>query len=73
MTIGDNCIIGANSVASKNIASNSVTAGMLAQVICTIDEYYNKNKERGYLFETALMEITKKRENLEGQVSQLKL
>lgn len=38
--IGDNVIIGAGSIVSKDIPSNSVAAGQPARVIKTIDEYY---------------------------------
>jgi maltose O-acetyltransferase len=37
--IGDDCIIGAGAVVSKDIPSGSVAAGNPARVICTIDEY----------------------------------
>lgn len=42
VTIGDNCIIGAGSIVSKSIPSNSVAAGVPCRVICTIEEYYKK-------------------------------
>lgn len=44
-TIGDNCIIGAGSLITKNIPENSVAAGMPAKVICSLDEYYKKRKK----------------------------
>ena len=68
VTIGDNCIIGANSVVSKNIPSNSVAAGMPAKVICTIEEYYQKNAARGYFYPTAFMPNKQKRKYLEEHV-----
>ena len=40
--IGDNCIIGANSLVKGDFPSNSVIAGNPAKVICTLEEYYNK-------------------------------
>ena len=43
--IGDNCIIGAGSIVSKSIPSNSVAVGRPAKVICTIDEFYEKRKQ----------------------------
>ncbi|MEY8371351.1 acyltransferase [Aerococcaceae bacterium 50-4] len=46
VTIGDNVIIGAGSVVTKNINSNSVCAGVPAREIRTLDEYYSKNKDR---------------------------
>lgn len=45
VTIGDNCIIGAGSIVTKSVPPNSVVAGVPARVICTINEYYEKNKE----------------------------
>lgn len=42
--IGDNCIIGAGCVVTKNIPGNSVVAGNPMRVICTYDEYMEKNK-----------------------------
>lgn len=44
VSIGNNCIIGAGSIVSKSIPSNSVAVGSPAKVICSIDEYYNKRK-----------------------------
>lgn len=41
--IGDNCVIGAGAIVTKNIPDNSVAAGIPARVIETIDEYYIKN------------------------------
>lgn len=42
--IGDNVIVGAGSVVSGVVPSNSVVAGVPAKVICTLDEYYVKRK-----------------------------
>lgn len=44
--IGDNVIIGAGSVVSGTIPSNTVAAGVPAKVVCTLDEYYEKRKQR---------------------------
>ncbi|MBQ8452309.1 MAG: acyltransferase [Prevotella sp.] len=46
VTIGDNCIIGIGSVVTHDIPANSVAVGVPAKVICTLDEYYEKRKER---------------------------
>ena len=46
VTIGDNVIIGAGAVVTKSIPSNSVAVGVPAHVIETIDEYYEKNKNK---------------------------
>lgn len=45
VNIGDNCIIGADSVVSKDIRSNSVAAGNPAKVICSIDELREKHNQ----------------------------
>lgn len=44
VTIGDNCIIGACSLVTKDIPANSVAAGVPCRVICSLDEYYEKRK-----------------------------
>lgn len=43
--IGDNCIVGAGSIVTKDVPSGNVVAGNPARVICTIDEYIEKNKK----------------------------
>lgn len=45
VTIGDNVIIGAGAVVKSSIPSNSVAVGNPARVICTLDEYIEKNKK----------------------------
>lgn len=40
--IGNNCIIGAASVVTKDIPENSVAAGNPARVVCSFDEYKAK-------------------------------
>ena len=44
--IGDNCIIGLGSIVTKSIPANSVAVGTPARVICSIEEYYNKRKDK---------------------------
>lgn len=46
VNIGDNVIIGAGSVVTKSILSNSVVAGAPAKVIMSYDEWVEKNKQR---------------------------
>jgi acetyltransferase-like isoleucine patch superfamily enzyme len=41
--IGSNVIIGAGSVVTKDIPDNMVVAGIPARVVCSIEEYYDKN------------------------------
>lgn len=60
--IGDNVVIGAGSVVTRDIPSNSVACGVPAKVISTIEEYYEKNK--GVIDETYGLSANKKREYL---------
>lgn len=46
VNIGDNCIIGAGSIVTKDMPSNSIIAGVPAKVISTLDEYRMKNIPR---------------------------
>ena len=46
VTIGKNCIVAAGSIVTKNVPDNSVVGGCPAKVICTIDEYLERNKHR---------------------------
>jgi len=62
VTIGDNVIVGACAIVTKDVPSNSVVAGMPARVICTIDDFYNKNKDK--FQPTAKMSDEEKKEYL---------
>ena len=44
--IGDNVIIGANSTVTHDIPSNSVAVGSPAKVICTLDDYIEKHRQK---------------------------
>lgn len=44
--IGNNVVIGANSTVTHDIPDNSVAVGSPAKVICTLDEYLEKEKQR---------------------------
>jgi maltose O-acetyltransferase len=44
VTIGNRVIIGAGSIVTKDIPSNSVVAGNPARVLCTLDDYLEKNR-----------------------------
>lgn len=46
VTIGDNCIIGAGAVVTKDVPPNSVAIGVPARVFETVEEYAEKNKDR---------------------------
>lgn len=46
VTIGNNCIIGYGSLVMRDVPDNSVVAGSPAKVICTLEQYYEKRKEK---------------------------
>jgi maltose O-acetyltransferase len=46
VTIGNDVIIGANSTVTHAIPSNSVAVGSPARVICSLDEYLEKESKR---------------------------
>ena len=43
VTIGNNTVIGASSVVTSDVPDNSVACGSPARIICTIDDFANKN------------------------------
>lgn len=45
VTIGDHVLVAAGSVVTKSIPSNVVVGGNPARILCSIDEYYNRNKQ----------------------------
>ena len=47
--IGDNVIIGANSLVNKDIHSGTVWAGNPIRYICTLNEYYEKKPSNDYM------------------------
>lgn len=49
--INDRVIVGAGSVVTKDIASNSVVAGNPAKYICSVDEYINKCIQNNCLYD----------------------
>lgn len=44
VTIGNNVLVAAGSVVTKSVPSGFVVAGNPAKIICSIDEYYKRNK-----------------------------
>lgn len=46
VTIGSNVIIGANSTVTHDVPDNCVAAGSPARIICTLEEYLNKERKR---------------------------
>ena len=43
VSIGDNALVAAGSVVTKSVPARTVVGGNPARVICTIDEYMDKN------------------------------
>ena len=46
VTIGDNCFIGAGSIVTKDIPSNSIAVGIPCKVICTLEEFHKKRQSK---------------------------
>lgn len=44
VSIGDNVLVAAGSVVTKSIPNNVVVAGNPAKIVCSIDDYFNRNK-----------------------------
>lgn len=44
VTIGEGALVAAGSVVTKSVAPHTVVAGNPARVICTTEEYYERNK-----------------------------
>lgn len=45
VSLGDNVIVGAKSIVTKDVAPNSVVVGIPAKKIKTVDEYHEKQKK----------------------------
>lgn len=45
VTIGNNVLVAAGSVVTKSVPDRMVVAGNPARIICTIEEYYERNKQ----------------------------
>lgn len=67
-TIGDNVVVGAGAVVSGEIPSNVVVAGNPARIICTLEEYYQKNITR--IEEYARISYERKKEYLHRELTE---
>lgn len=59
VTIGNNCIIAAGCIVTREVPDNTVVAGIPAKPICSIEEYYEKHK--GQLMKVADYTFEKKK------------
>lgn len=62
VTIENNSLIAAGSVVTKSVPPRVVVGGNPAKIICSVEEYYIKNKK--YNIRTKRMNHTKKKETL---------
>lgn len=68
VNIGNNVIIGAGSIVTKDIEENVVVAGVPAKVICSLEDYLEKNRKNmssEYLFnkQYSIKNITAEKKN----------
>lgn len=61
VSIGDNCIVAARAIVTKDIPAGSVVVGTPARVIKTIDEYYDGCIQKNCLYPTAHMSRAQKK------------
>ena len=54
VTIGDHVLVAAGSVVTKSVPSGVVVGGNPAKIICTIGEYFERNKQ----FDTGTKELS---------------
>lgn len=45
VTIGDGALVAAGSVVTKSVPAGMVVAGNPARVLCSVEDYYNRNKK----------------------------
>ena len=64
--IGNNCIIGAGAIVAHDIPDESVAVGIPARVVKCVEEYYTSTINKNWLYETAGMDNSQKREYFES-------
>lgn len=69
--IGNNVIIGANSLVNKDLPDNCVAAGNPCKVLMSLDEYYVKRKSQQVREATELVRLYRKRKGKEPDESAL--
>ena len=69
--IGNNSIVGAGSVVTKDIPDNSVAAGNPAHIISSIDDYYRMRKEQQVESAFRLAVLYRERYNKDPEVSEM--
>ncbi len=62
VTIGSNVVVGCGAIVTRDIPDNSVSVGVPARVIETVDEYYEKNRDS--IVETKSLSQQEKRKYL---------
>lgn len=72
VSIGDNCIIGAGSVVTKDIPSNSVAVGVPCRVVSSLEAYYEKRKEKAKEEAATFVRCFRKRYGRDPLVSELR-
>ena len=68
--VGNNVIIGANSLVNKDIPNNCVVAGNPARVIMPLDKYYEKRKAAQYQEAEELVRLYREHYGKEADESQ---
>ena len=61
VTMGNNVVIGAGAIGTRDIPDNSVAVGVPARCVKTIDEYYESSKGKDAFFPTREMSCQEKR------------
>lgn len=62
VTIGNGALVAAGSIVTKSVAPGTVVAGIPARYLCTVEDYYQRNKN--YDLHTKGMKPDKKKEVL---------
>lgn len=69
--LGDNVIVATGAVVTKDVPSNTVVAGVPAKPICTLEEFYNRRKDRQVEDAFRLVNIIRKELNREPTILEM--